>query len=109
MTAHQPAKDVSRLTFAVGLVLLAAAFAGIWYLTRPIDLPTSAVVPTSADEQIRPDRKGFLPTVKNSIGMTLAHVPPGEFVMGDGLDVNARRHRVRILLGYLLGTHEVTQ
>jgi len=108
MTARQPPADVSRLTLAVALVLLAAAFAGIWYLTLPIDLPT-ATAAKSEEEQVRPDRKTFLPTVKNSIGMTLAHVPSGEFVMGDGLAVNAPRHRVRLLLSYFIGTHEVTQ
>jgi formylglycine-generating enzyme required for sulfatase activity len=108
MTDRQPAEDVSRPTFVVAMVLIVAAFGGVWYLTRPVDLPTANAAKTD-DEQIRPDRKNFLPTVKNSIGMTLAHVPPGEFVMGDGIDVNARRHRVRIVLPYFLGTHEVTQ
>jgi formylglycine-generating enzyme required for sulfatase activity len=108
MTARQPPADISPLTFAVALVLLVAAFGGLWYVTRPIDLPNT-IAATSNDEQIRPDPKLFLPIVKNSIGMTLAHVPSGEFVMGDGLDVNAHRHRIRMLLSFFIGTHEVTQ
>src|SRR5207247_828477 len=79
--------------------------AWLGYLNRPPDWPTAA----NAEEQIYPDRSRFLPTVKNSIGMMLAHVEPGEFVMGDPHAANARPHRVRITTAYYIGTHEVTQ
>ncbi|MBS0209162.1 MAG: formylglycine-generating enzyme family protein [Planctomycetes bacterium] len=63
--------------------------------------------------------------VTNSIGMTLALVPPGEFMMGleepigdaaakfpyeaeSRLQNESPRHRVRITKGFYLGQHEVT-
>src|SRR5262245_5130112 len=52
--------------------------------------------------------------VTNSVGMTLALVPAGEFLMGapddDDLAGPAEkpRHRVRIRRAYYLGVHEVT-
>jgi len=106
MTDREPAEDVSWATFAVAMTLAVAALAGLWYLNRPPDAPS---VSSADDLQIRPDRAGFLPTIQNSIGMTLARVPPGEFVMGDPVAANAIRHRIRITTGYHIGTHEVTQ
>jgi formylglycine-generating enzyme required for sulfatase activity len=106
MTDREPAKDASWTAFAVAMTLAVAALGGFLYLNRPPDPPT--VSPTD-DPQIRPDRAGFLPTIRNSIGMTLARVPPGEFVMGDPAAADARPHRVRITAAYDIGTHEVTQ
>ena len=53
-------------------------------------------------------------TIVNSIGMTLVHLPPGEFLMGASAKENTPapeeqpQHRVRILNGFYLGCHEVT-
>jgi formylglycine-generating enzyme required for sulfatase activity/outer membrane protein assembly factor BamB len=54
-------------------------------------------------------------TVTNSIGMDLALLPPGEFLMGSpDTDLDARedekpRHRVRITRPFYMGRYEVTQ
>jgi formylglycine-generating enzyme required for sulfatase activity/outer membrane protein assembly factor BamB len=54
-------------------------------------------------------------TLTNSIGMKLALIPAGEFLMGSGdSEAGARdderpRHRVRITRPFYLGVHEVTQ
>jgi len=56
-----------------------------------------------------------LPTIRNSIGMQLAMIPAGEFLMGS--DVTDRslangeipQHRVRITNPFYLGIHEGTQ
>ncbi|HTK77544.1 MAG TPA: formylglycine-generating enzyme family protein [Gemmataceae bacterium] len=106
MTDREPAKDVSWATFTIAMTLAAAALVGFCYLNRPPDQPTAG---PADEQQIYPDRSGFLPTIRNSIGMTLARVPHGEFVMGDPVAANARPHRVRITNSYHIGTHEVTQ
>ncbi|MEM0914904.1 MAG: SUMF1/EgtB/PvdO family nonheme iron enzyme [Planctomycetota bacterium] len=53
-------------------------------------------------------------TLTNSIGMELAYIPSGEFLMGspaseEGRDDDERQHRVRLTKPFLLGTTEVTQ
>jgi len=54
-------------------------------------------------------------TIANSIGMKLARIPAGEFLMGSAdADPGARedekpQHRVRISKPFYLGVHEVTQ
>jgi formylglycine-generating enzyme required for sulfatase activity len=52
--------------------------------------------------------------VTNSIGMKLALIPPGEFLMGSPANEEERRddecqHRVRITKPFYLGVYEVTQ
>ncbi len=49
--------------------------------------------------------------IKNSIGMTLKLIPPGEFMMGSTVgDADEHpRHRVRITRPFYLGVYEVTQ
>ena len=50
----------------------------------------------------------------NSLGMKLAWVPPGEFLMGsppteEGRQENENQHRVKLTNGYFVGTTLVTQ
>ena len=52
--------------------------------------------------------------ITNSIGMKLALIPAGDFLMGSPADeadrdVDERQHRVRITRSFHLGVHEVTQ
>ncbi|MEK7271147.1 MAG: formylglycine-generating enzyme family protein [Planctomycetota bacterium] len=52
--------------------------------------------------------------ITNTIGMTLVHIPPGEFFMGspegeDGRNPDEMQHRVRLTKGFHLGATEVTQ
>ena len=52
------------------------------------------------------------PSVTNSIGMKLAWIPAGEFMMGSGDEPrvgNETEHRVRITKPFHMGVHEVTQ
>lgn len=58
-------------------------------------------------------RAGYPPAITNSIGMQLAWVPAGEFVMGstttkEFIDADERAHWVRISRPFYLGMHEVT-
>ena len=60
-----------------------------------------------------PDRKP-IEIVENSIGMKLASIPAGEFLMGSPAtdidrDGDERQHIVRITRPFRLGVHEVTQ
>jgi formylglycine-generating enzyme required for sulfatase activity len=64
------------------------------------------------DEPPKAKRK----TVKNSVGMTLVWIPPGQYVMGSPREEHARsignpepQRRARITRGFFLGTCEVTQ
>ncbi|MFH1024246.1 MAG: formylglycine-generating enzyme family protein [Planctomycetota bacterium] len=58
-----------------------------------------------------PDRKSF----RNSIGMTLVWIPPGEFMMGSPDNEPGRgedegpQHKVKITKGFYMGATEVTQ
>ena len=52
--------------------------------------------------------------IRNSIGMKLRLIPPGEFMMGSPelekeRSVNEHQHKVRISKAFYLGKHEVTQ
>ncbi|MCY2931705.1 MAG: formylglycine-generating enzyme family protein [Planctomycetota bacterium] len=53
-------------------------------------------------------------TFTNSMGMTLAYIPPGEFVMGsppteDGRAEHETQHKVTLTQGFYIGIHTVTQ
>ncbi|MEM6260397.1 MAG: SUMF1/EgtB/PvdO family nonheme iron enzyme [Planctomycetota bacterium] len=59
-----------------------------------------------------PDKVGD--TFTNSLGMKLAYIPAGEFIMGspeseEGRNDNEGQHRVRLTKPFLLGVTEVTQ
>ena len=59
-------------------------------------------------------KRGPIDITTNSIGMKLALIPPGEFLMGspvteNGRHENERQHVVRIPHSFRLGVHEVTQ
>jgi formylglycine-generating enzyme required for sulfatase activity len=71
--------------------------------------PPSRLAPKSSDSSAEGRPAAGLPTVTNSIGMKLARVPPGNFIMGDLLIGDARPHLVRISHGLLVGVYEVTQ
>jgi len=60
------------------------------------------------------EKLGLEPAITNSIGMKLALIPPGEFLMGspdsdDAWDREKPQHRVRITQSFYLGMYEVTQ
>ena len=75
------------------------------------DLPAYDPTPerTARDEASPPK------SIKNSIGMTLVLIPPGEFQMGSPDSDDLARgdekppHRVRIIRPFYLGIHEVTR
>src|SRR5687768_3134624 len=62
-----------------------------------------------------PAEEALPATLTNSIGMKLALIPAGEFLMGSpdsdpaARDDERPQHRVRITRPYYLGTYEVTQ
>jgi formylglycine-generating enzyme required for sulfatase activity len=63
--------------------------------------PPPANVPKQGDE------------IRNSLGMRLAYVPPGKFMMGSpenepGRESQERQHEVELTKGFYLGAHEVT-
>jgi sulfatase modifying factor 1 len=76
--------------------------------------------PDQKDTQIKGDKPevGEIPgkgaEISNSIGMKLAHIPPGTFTMGSPIGEKDRRtneeqHEVEITKEFWLGIHEVTQ
>jgi formylglycine-generating enzyme required for sulfatase activity len=85
-----------------GILAVAALAAGGWYVFGP---PRSSTTRASTRSSA-PSR----PTVTNSVGMELASVPPGRFVMGDATVPDGRPpHPVQISRPFLIGTTEVTQ
>jgi formylglycine-generating enzyme required for sulfatase activity len=87
---------------AVGLAVVAGLAVAAWaYLGPLVGSPPAK----STDRVPEPG----LPTITNSIGMVLARVPDGKFVMGDSRIADAPPHRVGITRPFLIGVHEVTQ
>jgi formylglycine-generating enzyme len=92
---------------AAGAVLAAGVGAGGYYWSqnfpggRPPARAENALPPINPAE--------FLPTIQNSVGMTLARVPAGAFAMGDPFDATALPRPVRITRPYYIGVYEVTQ
>lgn len=68
---------------------------------------------------VKPQRTAPQPkrgdTIRNSLGMKLIYIPPGEFLMGSPASEDDRRsyskpqHRVKISRGFYMGVTEVTQ
>jgi formylglycine-generating enzyme required for sulfatase activity len=89
-------------TVLAGLVLAAGLAAAAWWVFGSITSPPPATPST------RTPAPG-LPTELNSIGMVLARVPAGKYVMGDRLIADNQPHLVQISRPFLIGVHEVTQ
>ncbi len=76
---------------------------------RPLAANVPARSEMPADRPLKPG-----PVITNSIGMKLALIPAGEFLMGSPDDEATRgsdeqQHRVRITRPFYLGVYEVTQ
>jgi formylglycine-generating enzyme required for sulfatase activity len=84
-----------------------AALAVAGYFVLAMRPPRAATKSSEAAARGKPATA--LPTVTNGIGMKLARVPAGVFVMGDPFIADARPHLVRMSHGFLVGVHEVTQ
>jgi formylglycine-generating enzyme required for sulfatase activity len=110
----------------VSVVVVLVLLATLGSTPKPKPAETKPAVPAFAiapfDEQQAKDHQQRwaeyleLPTtITNSIGMQLALIPPGEFMMGSpDWDSEARsdekpQHRVRITKTFYLGVYEVTQ
>lgn len=91
---------------------------------RPVEASSPVRIPSDTEEAKRlqascAESHALLDTITNSIGMKLALIPPGEFMMGQetsgstGPRTYSRQvafpHRVRITKPYYLGVFEVTQ
>jgi eukaryotic-like serine/threonine-protein kinase len=88
---------------AGALILLVGLAAWAWRVYGPY------LQPPATNSAARPEETA-LPTVTNSLGMVLARVPIGRFLMGDPLIHDARPpHPVRITRPFLIGIAEVTQ
>ena len=79
------------------------------------ELAASRPTPAPASEP-GPNAQGRLKPITNSIGMKLAQIPAGEFLMGasqeegpDAPPTDKPRHRVRITRPFYMGATEVTQ
>jgi formylglycine-generating enzyme required for sulfatase activity/outer membrane protein assembly factor BamB len=76
----------------------------------PTAVPKQAQAAATADTG-----RGALPTLTNSIGLKLALIPAGEFLMGspdsdkEATDDEKPQHRVRSTRPFYLGVYEVTQ
>ncbi len=87
-----------------------------WAGAAFVAVVTIAIAGVIAWQQCPPDSRQdlTLPRISNSIGMRLASVPPGSFMMGSpateaGHDSNEPLHRVTIDHPFLIGVTEVTQ
>jgi formylglycine-generating enzyme required for sulfatase activity len=119
---------LARLS-VVGMLGLGGLLAGCWQRgavpgqsqsteDRQAEEPPLVVSPfdtTTATEhrQAWAEHFGVSAEITNSIGMKLALIPPGEFMMGSPEDEEGRseaehQHRVRITKPLFLGIHEVT-
>ncbi len=92
-----------------GLILLAAVGCG-----GPVSRPAEKATKSTAAEA--PASEAPLPKLAvNSLGMKLALIPAGEFLMGSAESAPGARedeqpqHRVRISKPFYLGVYEVTQ
>jgi formylglycine-generating enzyme required for sulfatase activity len=105
----------NRILAASFVILTALAGASLAVEPAPADAPP--------DERVEPQPARF-PTMKNSLGMTLAYIPAGEFMMGtsEAAETLTQRfkekpelvaaeypaHRVRISNAFYMSTCEVT-
>lgn len=74
--------------------------------------PTTVEQPSSHPARLATQRPSRF--ITNSIGMELAWIPPGDFVMGSPKDETGRssdetQHRVTLTKGFYLGVYEVTR
>jgi formylglycine-generating enzyme required for sulfatase activity len=88
-----------------GSAVAALAVLGYFVLSMRPTQPGSK----SSDPSDEAPPAAALPVVTNSVGMKLARVPPGDFLMGDPIIPDAQPHVIRISHGFLVGVHEVTQ
>jgi len=103
----------------VSLVLASAMLFAAWGQCAVGDEPALAVAPFDAETAKNHQRAWanhlrVSVEITNSIGMKLALIPAGEFVMGSAKSEDDRQgdehqHRVRITKPFLIGTYEVTQ
>ncbi len=118
-------RGLSRLvglafSVAVVVIILALCLAGWGRLMDATDElgmdPARARFYRAGEELPPPDLSAFAPEerlVANSLGMMLALIPPGEFIMGSppsefGRSQYELPHRVRITRPFYLAVHEVT-
>jgi formylglycine-generating enzyme required for sulfatase activity len=97
-----------RLATGAGWLAAVAALLGAGYfVVSRRDADEKAAKSSAKSERQLPTA---LPTVTNSVGMTLARVPAGLFLMGEPFIADARPpHPVKISRPFLIGVYEVTQ
>ena len=120
-TKEFTAKSGDRVVFHVTLIPLAKAkieTAEVWETILPAGAPRPAIAPFDATQAKRHQEAWAeylkIPaTVESAIGMKMALIPPGEFIMGsaigDGEEDERPQHQVRITKPFYLGTTEVTK
>ena len=107
--ATELAAAISLDKSATGVSALAGSIAEPAVVASPFTQQEALVAQTAWSKALK------MPVeLKNSIGMKLALIPPGEFLMGSPADEEYRsddedRHRVRITKPFYLGVTEVTQ
>ena len=99
----------------VQAVLLAAKRIASTFPKRSEDAASPGKIPSEPNPNYSTSQSTSLPTITNSIGMKLALIPAGEFLMGSpDSDSEAEsgekpQHNVQITKPFYLGVHEVTQ
>ena len=111
--AEKPGEDDnSQSTSAGGALSQSAQESGVPMQTEPALLlaPFDEQQAETA-QQLWAAQVGAAPQIVNSVGMKLALIPPGEFLMGSEADYPGEvpQHRVRITKPLYLQTTEVTQ
>ena len=113
----------AALALAVATPLgIGSCAGGLWWMKPRNEEPNkktslgtmdSGSAGTTKDKEETPIIQERPKTITNSIGMKLAYIPAGEFMMGspegEGSADERPRHKVKITKPFYLGIHEVTQ
>jgi formylglycine-generating enzyme required for sulfatase activity/serine/threonine protein kinase len=111
ITSRRTMTRRAALALAVATPLgIGVCAGGLWWMKSgkedPKDKPVSSAKPLKGP-LVYPE------PIVNSIGMKLAYIPAGEFMMGspegEGDPSERPRHKVKITKAFYLGIHEVTQ
>jgi formylglycine-generating enzyme required for sulfatase activity len=115
-TPNRPPARVRRKWAAPGLVMLCALIAGAaaaWVWRQQVR-PTAGPAPGTHSPTVDSFPSKVGQTWANTLGMTFAFIPAGDFVMGspegeEGRDTDEVPHKVKLTRPFLMGVHLVTR
>ncbi len=109
----KPIASTHSFTLAVFLPMILSTFT-VGAIAQDKKEEKKAEAPKNAEAPKKDEKKAEAPkVVSNSIGMQLAPIAPGEFLMGSknefGRWAHEHQHKVKITKAFHIGVHEVTQ